>query len=65
MDYAGIINKNEMMRRAIEFINNNLDDVDITMQKIIPLLDEAGMRFNLSPFDCIVLEHFYKNKIGK
>lgn len=50
-----IISKNMLANRAFSYIQEKIqENPEISIQK---LLDEAGMRFNLSPKDILELEY--------
>lgn len=53
-----IMPRSELVRRAASWIQEELAAHD-TMKPTRVLLDEAGMRFNLSPMDCRMLEDFF------
>ncbi|MBQ7607731.1 MAG: hypothetical protein IJU76_07135 [Desulfovibrionaceae bacterium] len=57
---ATIVSQSELVRKAAEYINEkrNLDP----NKDIHALLDEAGMRFNLTPLDQASLERIFSEK---
>ena len=55
---ATIVPKGEKIRQALKWISDNrLDD---EKKSISLLIQEAGLKFNLSPKDEVFLENFYK-----
>lgn len=57
---ATIIPQNELLRRALEYIDERArEHPDASLAS---LLDEAGMRFNLSPLDTASLERFIREE---
>lgn len=57
---ATIIPQNELLRRALEYIDERArEHPDVSLAS---LLDEAGMRFNLSPLDTASLERFIREE---
>ena len=52
--------QNELHRRAIQWISD--EKREDPQKKLHSLIDEAGMRFNLSPQDCEFLGNFFENK---
>ncbi len=58
-DMSGISPEGEGLRRAIKWISNNMEEKkDTPLQKLI---QEAVMRFDLSPRDADFLMKFYKD----
>jgi len=58
---GSVIPDSEALRRAIKWISENLK-AD-TGQNRSNLLQEAALRFNLSPKDTEFIYQFYKNKL--
>ena len=59
---ATIVPKGENVRRALKWISDNrLEDEKKPLSKLI---QEAGLKFNLSPNDEIFLVNFYKENKG-
>lgn len=56
-----IINQSELQRRALDWISSGLRDG----KKLCTLIDEAAMRFNLSPLDVEFLQRFLKENAGQ
>lgn len=52
-----IMPKSELIRQAIIFIDGELKEKPY--RPLGPLLDEAGMRFNLSPLESMELETWF------
>ena len=52
-----IVKHNELVRKAIEYIYEHKRESDTPLPK---LLQEAGMRFNLSPLEMQALERHFK-----
>ena len=57
---ATIIPKGENIRRALKWISDN--QLDDNKKPLSRLIQEAGLRFNLSPNEEAYLENFYKEK---
>lgn len=55
-----IMPKSELVRKAIAFINDQLREDP--QRNLHDLMNEAGMRFNLSPRDTMELEHLCRNR---
>lgn len=55
-----IMPNSELVRRAIAFINDQLREHP--QKDLHELMNEAGMRFNLSPRDAMELEHLCRNR---
>ncbi|MCR4666816.1 MAG: hypothetical protein K5657_05930 [Desulfovibrio sp.] len=54
---ATVVSQSELVRKAAEYINEQrAANPDKDIQK---LLDEAGMRFNLTPLDAASLERIF------
>ncbi|MBQ9537399.1 MAG: hypothetical protein IJU79_06415 [Desulfovibrionaceae bacterium] len=54
---ATIVSQSELVRKAAEYINEKLaQDPKANLSK---LLDDAGMRFNLTPLDAASLERIF------
>ena len=54
---ATIVSQSELVRKAAEYIN---EQKSANPQKSLhDLLDEAGMRFNLTPLDAASLERIF------
>lgn len=53
-----IMPQSELLRNAIRFIAEGLESGKNTMET---LLEQAAVRFNLSPKECDFLKDFYKN----
>ena len=56
---ATIMPKSELLRKAVTYIDNRLrDEPNLSLGN---LLDDAGMRFNLSPRDSMALHQIFEN----
>lgn len=53
-----IIHKSELVRRALAYVDQERNDRPDA--RLSQLLDEAGMRFNLSPKDAEALKHIFE-----
>lgn len=51
-----IIHKSELVRRALVYLDDRRKECPEKSRA--ELMDEAGMKFNLSPVDAAALEHF-------
>lgn len=58
---ATIIHKNELVRRAIAWLDQQL--AGDPHADALKLLDEAAMRFNLGPADAADLERLFKERM--
>jgi len=56
-----IVSQSELQRRALDWISSGLADG----KALCVLINEAAMRFNLSPLDVEFLERFYRDNVGK
>ncbi len=54
-----VMPQSELVRQAIRFVDEHLSKGD---KPLDALLEEAGMRFNLSPIDAEFLKKFFKQK---
>lgn len=54
-----IIQQSELVRRAIIYIDERIKEAP--EKSITILVEEAGMRFNLSPLDAAQLENFFRS----
>lgn len=52
-----IMPQSELVKKAVAFINERLKEKDTPLHT---LLDNAGMRFNLSPKEAEMLKDFFK-----
>ena len=60
---SGIVSQGELIRRAAAFVaEERKDKPDRSLSSI---LDEAGMRFNLTPLDSQALERLFSTDEGK
>ena len=57
-----IVSNCELTRKAVKWISEQQDETGKTYSV---LLEEAGMRFNLSPKDMEFLDRFYKENADK
>ncbi|MBO4368885.1 MAG: hypothetical protein J5803_02115 [Desulfovibrio sp.] len=57
---ATVVSQSELVRKAAEYINEQLNANP--KKDIHSLLDEAGMRFNLTPLDAASLERIFSEK---
>lgn len=58
-----LVSQSELLRRAIAFV---LDERrDYPNRPLHTILDDAGMRFNLTPLDCESLQRFFVNPPDK
>ena len=56
---ATIVSQSELVRKAAEYINEKkAQDPSLSISK---LLDDAGMRFNLTPLDAAALERIFSD----
>jgi cellobiose-specific phosphotransferase system component IIA len=55
-----IVHEGDAIRKAIEWIDHA--KTDNPSKKILQLIDEAGMRFNLAPKDTDFLVRFFSDK---
>lgn len=60
---ATVVSQSELVRKAAEYLaeQRNLRP----QASISSLLDEAGMRFNLTPLDAAALERLFREEQGK
>ncbi len=58
---ATIMRHEEQVRLAIKYI---LEQQEVSSENLVSLLDDAGVRFNLSPLDQEVLERMFRKMIG-
>lgn len=56
-----VMPKSELMRKAVSWV---CEQRKLSRASLEKLLDEAGMRFNLSPKDQDFLREFFKNDTG-
>ncbi|ABB38744.1 hypothetical protein Dde_1947 [Oleidesulfovibrio alaskensis G20] len=54
-----IMPNSELVRKAVEYIFQS----DKQNSSVEEQVEQAGMRFNLSPRECEMLEHFLKKNI--
>lgn len=54
---ATVMQHEELVRRALKYMLERRQECPV--QSMSDLLDEAGVRFNLSPLDQEVLEHLF------
>jgi len=59
---ATVMPEGEAIRRAVKWVAAKLDEDP--HQSMRPLLDKAGMTFNLSPREMEFLDRFYRDKTG-
>ncbi len=52
-----IIPQNKLVRDAVKYISEQRDEKQLPLRT---LLDRAGMRFNLSPKEVMMLQDFFK-----
>jgi hypothetical protein len=56
---ATVMPKNELARKAVEYVNEERKDTDKPLMKIV---EEASVRFNLGPKDAEYLTNFFKEE---
>ena len=56
---SGIISQGELLRRAAAYVAEERNDHP--ERSLHAILDEAGMRFNLTPLDAQALERLFGN----
>ncbi|OBQ55737.1 hypothetical protein [Halodesulfovibrio spirochaetisodalis] len=54
---ATIMPKSELVRKAVAYVQEHLKEHPANLRR---LLDQAGMRFNLSPKEAEMLNNFFK-----
>lgn len=54
-----VVNHNDQVRRAAEYIQAIRAERGVSLAS---LLDEAGMRFNLTPLDAMTLERLFREE---
>lgn len=59
---ATIIHESELVRRAIEYIDQRLREEPNATKSA--LLDETAMRFNLGPLDAEALERVWRERFA-
>ena len=59
---ATIIQHEERVRRALKYISER--KLDEPSAELMPLLEEAGLRFDLSPLDQEALERLFRETNG-
>ena len=57
---ASVVSQSELVRKAAEFINEKRNENP--KADLAKLLDEAGMRYNLTPLDAASLERIFKEE---
>lgn len=57
---ATIISQSDLVRKAAEYINEKLNQNP--KADLSKLLDEAGMRYNLTPLDAASLERIFRKE---
>ena len=55
-----LVSQNELVRKAAAYISEKR--AENPKSDLSKLLDEAGMRFNLTPLDAAALERIFKNE---
>ena len=56
---ATVVSQSELVRKAAEFISEKR--AENPKSDLAKLLDEAGMRFNLTPLDAASLERIFRD----
>lgn len=54
---SSLIAQSELLRRAVAFVID--ERRDYPNRSLHAILDDAGMRFNLTPLDCQSLQRFF------
>ena len=54
-----VMPQSELLRRAVAYINDARQDTP--EKKLSAIIDEAAMRFNLSPLDCEALQRLFSS----
>lgn len=60
---ATIVPQSDLVRKAAEFLAE--ERARNPQKSLSSLLDEAGMRFNLTPLDTEALERLFRQQSGK